>query len=62
MIQTSPAPRPINELSSIFRAQHGDRSAWGTVTVADMTGFIHADTFLEFLEVNNQPVFEKVLR
>lgn len=54
--------QPIHRLAEIFRAMHGDHGAQRVVTIAEVTMYLPADTFEDFLRINGLPVFESVLR
>lgn len=53
--------RPIEELALIFRGMNGDKEAQEKVTLGEVEAYIPADTFEEFLEINELPAFEQVL-
>jgi hypothetical protein len=54
--------RPISEYREIFRAMNGDEDAMARVSIGEAEAYINADTFSDFLQIKNLPVFEKVLR
>jgi hypothetical protein len=50
----------LDHASEIFRALSGDRSAWGKVTIEEVYAYDEAETFEEFLEINQIKTFEKI--
>ncbi len=52
---------PINHLARIFRAMQGDKDAQAVIAIGDVEQFQHAETFSEFLKINELPVFEVIL-
>lgn len=52
----------IEKAAMVFRAQHGDRNAYDFVTVDEATNYRQANTFEEFLQVNQLAVYEEVVR
>ncbi len=53
---------PLPYLARIFRAMRGDQAEQKIVTIAEVEQFQPAETFSEFLEINQLPVFEEILR
>ena len=53
---------PVDQLARIFRATQGDKDAQAVVTMGEVMDFRPADTFAEFLEINQCPIFEEILR
>lgn len=53
---------PLSRLGTIFLAMHGCKKSQKFVTVAEIEQFQPAETFSEFLDVNQLPVYEMVLR
>ena len=56
------ATQPLPRLARIFRAMQGDHDAQAVVTFAEIELYRPAETFEGFLEVNQLPVYETVLR
>ncbi len=55
--------RPIGELARVFRAQRFlDPEACRTTTIGEVSDYMQARTFEDFLRVNRLPVYEAVLR
>ena len=46
----------------VYRAMAGDKAAQELVTLADVEGLHHAETFEDFLKVNQLETFESVVR
>jgi len=46
----------------IFRAHQGDRDVYDFVTIDEVTTYRHAETFDEFLKVNQIKTYEEVIR
>ncbi len=53
---------PLPRLARIYRAMQGDHDAQAVVTFAEIERYLPAETFEKFLEVNQLPVYETVLR
>ena len=53
---------PLDQLARIFRAINGDKKAQAIVTMGEVMDFRPADTFEKFIEINQCPIFEEVLR
>ena len=51
----------LETASRIFRAMHGDKEAQKTTTILEV-GLYPAETFEEFLELNQIETFEEVVR
>lgn len=58
----TPKPLPIEKLAKIFRAQKGDRAVYAEVTLEEVGQYCPAETFEEFLAVNQLPAFDEVIR
>jgi len=54
--------RPLEELAMVFLAQHGDEKAQAVITIGTASEYQPAETFELFLEINDLPVFEQILR
>lgn len=52
----------LDKAAQIFRAMTGDKAAQAEVTLADVEGLHHAESFEDFLRVNQLQVFEEVVR
>lgn len=48
--------------AELFRAMNGDDDAMARVTIGEVAELRQADTFEEFLKVNNMTTFEEVVR
>ncbi len=53
---------PLERLALIFLAMCGYKGAQAVITVGEIEQFQPAETFTEFLEIYQCPVFEKVLK
>lgn len=53
---------PLPRLARIFRAMKGDHDAQAVLTFAEVEQYRPAETFAEFLEINQLPVYEAILR
>lgn len=52
----------LDKAAQIFRAMTGDKTAQELVTLADVEGLHHAESFEDFLKVNQLQTFESVVR
>lgn len=48
--------------AEVFRAMNGDKKAQELVTLADVEGLHNAETFEDFIKVNQMVTFEEVVR
>ena len=53
---------PLEQLALIHRAQHLDPEATAVVLFSEVDCYTPAETFEEFLRINQLPVYEEVLR
>ena len=53
---------PLPRLARIYRAMQGDHDAQAVVNFAEIELYRPAGTFEKFLEVNQLPIYEEILR